>query len=147
MWDVLPLLDILGLLSKEGGGGLSIRRVAKRRLQVLVYFYLKSNLPSLINDFNEGSDSVPGDGEREKRARERALPALFGPWLEEKAEFQPWLGRERDSCVLCSELRCWLKNPDLRSAGTAWLYHSEHRGLTWCSTARHGLGGLWVERA
>lgn len=43
----------------------------KRRLPGVVYFYLKSNLPSLINDFDEGSDSVPGDGERKKRERER----------------------------------------------------------------------------
>ena len=58
---------------------------------VVVYFYLKSNLPSLINDFDEGSDSVPGDGERKK---ETELPGLFGPGLEARAEFQPWLGRE-----------------------------------------------------
>lgn len=31
----------------------------------MVYFYLKSNLSSLINGFDEGSDGVPGDGERE----------------------------------------------------------------------------------
>lgn len=31
----------------------------------IVYFYLKSNLSSLINGFDEGSDRVPGDGERE----------------------------------------------------------------------------------
>lgn len=30
-----------------------------------VYFYLKSNLSSLINGFDEGSDRVPGDGKRE----------------------------------------------------------------------------------
>lgn len=29
----------------------------------VVYFYLKSNLSSLINGSDEGSDSVPGDGE------------------------------------------------------------------------------------
>lgn len=44
-------------------------RGPKRRLLGVVYFYLKSNLPGLINDFDEGSDSVPGDGERKKRER------------------------------------------------------------------------------
>lgn len=52
------------MVSTEIGG-------PKRRLPGVVYFYLKSNLPSLINDFDEGSDSVPGDGERKKRERER----------------------------------------------------------------------------
>lgn len=51
---------------------LSIKRHAaeiegpERRLLGVVYFYLKSNLPSLINDSDEGSDSVPGDGKRKK---------------------------------------------------------------------------------
>lgn len=53
--------------------------VPKRRVLRVVYFYLKSNLPSLINDSDEGSDSVPGDGEKE-----RELPGLFGPGLEER---------------------------------------------------------------
>ncbi len=75
-------------------------RGPKTRLLDVVYFYLKSNLPSLINDFDEGSDSVPGDGERKKRERERVVPGLFGPGPEEKererkrAEFQRGLGRE-----------------------------------------------------
>lgn len=113
-----------------------------RRLLGVVYFYLKSNLLRLINDFDEGSDSVPGDGEKEKR--ERGVPGLFGPQPEERegADFQACLGREGgDSCVLCSGPRCWLKDPDPRSAGTAWLYHSEHRGLTCCGAARQGPGG------
>lgn len=46
--------------------------VPKRRVLRVVYFYLKSNLPSLINDSDEGSDSVPGDGEMKKREGERA---------------------------------------------------------------------------
>lgn len=41
----------------------------KRRLLGVVYFYLKSNLPSLINDSDERSDSVPGDGDMKKRER------------------------------------------------------------------------------
>lgn len=53
-----------------------------RRLLGVVYFYLKSNLLRLINDFDEGSDSVPGDGERKKR--ERGVPGLFGPEPEER---------------------------------------------------------------
>lgn len=67
---------------------LSIKRHAaeiegpERRLLGVVYFYLKSNLPSLINDSDEGSDSVPGDGKRKKRERE--LPGLFGPEPEER---------------------------------------------------------------
>lgn len=67
---------------------MSIKRAAteigepKRRLLGVVYFYLKSNLPSLINDFDEGSDNVPGDGERKKRERE--VPGLFGPGPEER---------------------------------------------------------------
>lgn len=47
--------------------------------------------------------------------------------------------------MLCSGPRCWLKDPDLRSAATAWLYHSEHRGLTCYGAARQGPGGLRVE--
>lgn len=86
--------------------------VPKRRVLRVVYFYLKSNLPSLINDSDEGSDSVPGDGEMKKREGERELPGLFGPGLEERErELLPWLGRDEvggggDSCVLCSGLRC-----------------------------------------
>lgn len=82
--------------------------------------------------------------ERWKREKERELPGLFGPGLEERErELLPWLGRDEvggggDSCVLCSGLRCWLKDPDLRSAGTAWLYHFEHRGLICCGTAWQG---------
>lgn len=83
----------MGLLSRRGGGGLSIKRVAteiggpKRRLAGVVYFYLKSNLPSLINDSDEGSDSVPGDGERRKR--ERATRFIWTWAGGERAEFQP----------------------------------------------------------
>lgn len=58
----------------------------KWRLEGVVYFYLKSNLPSLINDSDEGSDSVPGDGERKKR--ERATRFIW-TWAGERAEFQP----------------------------------------------------------
>lgn len=55
---------------------------------VVVYFYLKSNLPSLINDFDEGSDSVPGDGEREKRERESYQVYLDLGWKREPS-FSP----------------------------------------------------------
>lgn len=44
-------------------------RAPMRRLVGVVYFHFKSNLPSLINDFDEGSDSVLGDGERKERER------------------------------------------------------------------------------
>lgn len=66
-------------------------RAPKRRLLGVVYFYLKSNRPSLINDFDEGSDSVAGEGERKKREQEREVPSLFGPGPEERErpEFQP----------------------------------------------------------
>lgn len=50
-------------------------------------------------------------------------------------------GKGGDSCVLCSGPRCWLKDPDLRSAGTAWLYHLEHRGLMCRSRAQQGPKG------
>lgn len=84
----------------------------------------------LINDCDEGTESVAGDGERKNGfiwswARvERARKSRVSCWGVR------WGG---DSCVLCSRLRCWLKDPDLRSAGTAWLYHSEHGGLTCCT--------------
>lgn len=32
--------------------------------------------------------------EMERGKREREVPGLFGPGPEERAEFQPWLGRE-----------------------------------------------------
>lgn len=57
---------------------------------------MKSNLPSLINEFDEGSDNVPGDGEKKKRERERERGTRF-IWPRargERAEFQPWFGRE-----------------------------------------------------
>lgn len=77
----------------------------KRRLLGVVYFYFKSNSPSLINEFDEGSDSVPGDGERKKRARE--VPGLFGAGPEERElSFSPGWGVKGDSCVLCSGPRC-----------------------------------------
>lgn len=60
----------------------------------VVYFYLKSNLPSLINDFDEGSDSVPGHGERRKRERGTRFIWTWARGESERAEFQPWLGRE-----------------------------------------------------
>lgn len=66
----------------------------KRRLLGVVYFYLKSNLPSLINDFDEGSDSVPGDGERKRRERERGTRFIWSWARGERAEVQLWLGRE-----------------------------------------------------
>lgn len=77
----------LGFIKQMRKEELSIKRHAaeiegpERRLLGVVYFYLKSNLPSLINDSDEGSDSVPGDG---KRKKERALPGLFGPEPEER---------------------------------------------------------------
>lgn len=101
MFSLLPELDILGLLS--GCGGMSIKRIAtenegpKRRLLGIVYFHLKSNLPSLINDSDEGSDSVPGDGERKKRAR--ALPGLFGTRPEER---EPAPVREGRGIPVCT---------------------------------------------
>lgn len=55
-----------------GGAGLWVATETggpKRRLLGVVYFYFKSNSPSLINEFVEGSDSVPGDGERKKKER------------------------------------------------------------------------------
>lgn len=58
--------------------------VPKRRVLRVVYFYLKSNLPSLINDSDEGSDSVPGDGEMKKREGERASRFIW-----------TWAGGER----------------------------------------------------
>lgn len=96
---LVPAVDILGLLNREGGGELSIRRVEGRLLGV-VYFYLKSNLHGLINDFDEGSDSVPGDGKRKKREREPATRFIWTLAGGERAELQPWLGREGG--FLCS---------------------------------------------
>lgn len=60
-------------------------RAPMRRLVGVVYFHFKSNLPSLINDFDEGSDSVLGDGERKKK-KER-----------EKYQVYLELGRRRES--------------------------------------------------
>lgn len=105
MFNLLAVLDILALLSRGWRRRRTVNEVdcyrnqgPKRRLLGEVYFYLKSNLPSLINDFDEGSDSVPGDGERKKKERERVVPGLFGPVPEERererAEFQPRIGRE-----------------------------------------------------
>lgn len=84
--------------------------VPKRRVLRVVYFYLKSNLPSLINDSDEGSDSVPGDGEMKKGEGERASRFIWTRAGGER-ELLPWLGRDEvggggDSCVLCSGLRC-----------------------------------------
>lgn len=96
-------------------GGLSITQVSaeigelKRRLLGVVYFYLKSNLPCLINDFDEGSDCVPGDGERKERKREREGYQVcldLGQARErerERAEFHAWLGR--DGGFLCALFR------------------------------------------
>lgn len=87
---------------------LSIKRHAaenegpKRRLLGVVYFYLKSNLPSLINDSDEGSDSVPGDGKREKE-RERATRFIWTRAGGERAELQPQL--EREGGFLCALFR------------------------------------------
>lgn len=41
-----------------------VRGESKRRLLGVVYFDSTSNSPVLINDFDEGSDSLPGDRER-----------------------------------------------------------------------------------
>ena len=60
-----------------------INRSLKRRLLGVVYFYSRSNSPRLINDFDEGSDSVPGDGEGGKE-REREVPGLFAAGPEER---------------------------------------------------------------
>lgn len=47
----------------------------------VVYFHLKSNLRSLINDSDEGSDSVLGDGEMKKRESE-SYQVYLGPGLK-----------------------------------------------------------------
>lgn len=57
--------------------------VPKRKVLRVVYFYLKSNLPSLINDSDEGSDSVPGDGEMKKREGESFQVYLDPGWRRE----------------------------------------------------------------
>lgn len=109
MFNQLPVLDIVALLSR-GGGGLSIKvsatesGAAKSGSVVVIYFYLKSNLPSLINDFDEGSDSVPGDGEGKKREREREswLPGLFGPGLQERESRVSGLVGEGRGIPVCS---------------------------------------------
>lgn len=87
-------------------------RAPTRRLLGVVYFYFKSNSSGLINDFDEGSDIVLGDGEREEK-RERSTRFVWSWAGGERAEFQPWLGIEGwvgavggDSCVLCSGPRC-----------------------------------------
>lgn len=65
---------------------------------------MKSNLPALINDSDEGSDSVPGDGERKnerKRERESEPAGLFGPGPEEsEPSFRPV--REGRGIPVCS---------------------------------------------
>lgn len=70
--------------------------VPKRRVLRVVYFYLKSNLPSLINDSDEGSDSVPGDGEMKKREGERASRFI---WTRAGGE------RERASALVRGGMR------------------------------------------
>lgn len=66
--NLLSVSDILGLLG--GGGGACRGRGWQQKLQdSAVYLYLKRNLPRLINDYDERSDSVPGDGEMKKRLR------------------------------------------------------------------------------
>lgn len=67
----------------------------------VVYFYLKSNLPSLINDSDEGSDSVPGDGERRKK-RERATRFIWTRAGGERAGFQLGWGGKRGGIPVCS---------------------------------------------
>lgn len=78
----------------------------------VVYFYLKSNLSSLINGSDEGSDSVPGDGEsKTDRETENEQTRRF-IWTLAGGEREPsfsLVGEGRgggDSCVLCSGPRC-----------------------------------------
>lgn len=69
--------------------------VPKRRVLGVVYFYLKSNLPSLINDSDEGSDSVPGDGEMKKGEGERASRFIWTRAGGERESFCPGWGGMR----------------------------------------------------
>lgn len=71
-------------------------RAPTRRLVGVVYFYFKSNLSGLINDFDERRDIVQGDGEREKR--ERSTRFIWSWAGGERAEFQSWLGIEGWVC-------------------------------------------------
>lgn len=76
-----------------GGAGLWVATEIggpKRRLLGVVYFYFKSNSPSLINEFVEGSDSVPGEGKRKKK--ERGTRFIWSCARGERGEFQPRSG-------------------------------------------------------
>lgn len=71
---------------------------------------MRSNLPGLINDSDEGSDRSSGDGELKKKMKERAekLAGLFGSRQrdgERGLSTSPWFGMEGRGGFLCALFR------------------------------------------
>lgn len=67
-----------------------------------VYFYLKSNLPALINDSDEGSDRAPWDGEMKKSER---YQVYLGLRREGLSASPGWGGKGGGQGFLCAPFR------------------------------------------
>lgn len=60
----------------------------------LFIFYSRSNSPVLINDLDEGSDSVPGDGERRERGESESGTWFIWSRARGKRERECWVGAQ-----------------------------------------------------